>query len=330
MELVSPAGSWPAFKKAVDNGADAIYIGFRDETNARHFAGLNFDDKNASKALNYARSKGKRVYLAINTYPQTARWSAWQRAVDMAADLGVNAIIAADIGVLEYASQRHSTLHRHLSVQGSATNLGALTFYAENFGIARAVLPRVLSAKQVAQLASASPVPLEVFGFGSLCIMAEGRCFLSSYVAGASPNTCGACSPASHVSWKNTGDQLEVWLGDMLVDRFEADENAGYPVICKGRFIANDKTYHAIEEPVSLNSMALLPELIDMGVVAIKLEGRQRSPAYIAKVVSIWRQAIDAAKSNQPFVVQPSWTASLATVAEGGQTTLGAYEREWQ
>src|SRR5690606_39503533 len=87
----------------------------------------------------------------------------------------------------------------HLSVQGSATNYESLRFYQRHFNIRRAVLPRVLSIQQVAQVAAQSPVDLEVFGFGSLCIMAEGRCMLSSYVTDQSPNTGGACSPAQHV-----------------------------------------------------------------------------------------------------------------------------------
>ncbi|SQB37405.1 peptidase [Citrobacter koseri] len=87
-------------------------------------------------------------------------------------------------------------LERHVSVQASATNEEAINFYHRNFDVARVVLPRVLSIHQVKQLARVTPVPLEVFAFGSLCIMAEGRCYLSSYLTGESPNTVGACSPA--------------------------------------------------------------------------------------------------------------------------------------
>src|SRR5690606_4140108 len=100
----------------------------------------------------------------------------------------------------------------HLSVQASATNPEALGLYHRLFGIRRAVLPRVLSLRQVAQVIRHSPVPVEVFGFGSLCVMVEGRCLLSSYLTGRSPNTYGACSPASHVRWERTPGGLEARL----------------------------------------------------------------------------------------------------------------------
>ena len=122
MELVCPAGNLPSLKAAVDNGADAVYIGFRDETNARHFAGLNFSDQRVLKALDYVNSSRVRLFVAVNTYAQATNWRQWQRAVDTCAGIGVNALIAADISVLDYASRRHPNLNLHLSVQASATN----------------------------------------------------------------------------------------------------------------------------------------------------------------------------------------------------------------
>ena len=142
MHLVCPAGSLPALKAAVQQGADAIYVGFRDDTNARHFAGLNLDDKQLDKGLQLIREKGRELYIAVNTYAQPEGWSRWQRAVDQAADMGVDALIAADPGVLGYASKRHPDLKLHLSVQGSATNAAALAFYKDRYNIRRAVLPR--------------------------------------------------------------------------------------------------------------------------------------------------------------------------------------------
>ena len=171
MELVCPAGNLPSLKTAVDNGADAVYMGFRDDTNARHFAGLNFDDKRAQEGINYAHDRGAKVFVAINTYPQPSGWSRWKEGVDHAADLGVDALILADIGTMDYASNRWPDLRLHLSVQGSATSAEAIHFYHQNFGIQRVVLPRVLSLTQVKQVAMSSPVPIEVFGFGSLCVM---------------------------------------------------------------------------------------------------------------------------------------------------------------
>lgn len=331
MELVCPAGNLPAFKEALENGADAIYTGFKDDTNARHFTGLNFSDKKLAKALELAKARGVKIFIAINTYPQPQGWRRWTQAVDTAAQLGVDAIIAADIGVLGYAADSYPELNLHLSVQGSATNCEALRFYHQQFGIKRAVLPRVLSLKQVKQLAQSSPVELEVFGFGSLCIMAEGRCHLSSYFTGESPNMSGVCSPAKFVDWREQGSTLESRLNGVLIDRFQDGEKAGYPTLCKGRYQVEQQLYHALEEPTSLNTLAVLPDLAAAGIKAIKIEGRQRSPAYTRQVVKTWRAAIDRyQQAPQQFQVEADWMQTLGELSEGSQTTLGAYHRPWQ
>lgn len=330
MELVCPAGSLPALKAAVDQGADAVYIGFRNATNARQFAGLNFTENKASEGIAYAHARGCRVFCAINTYPQPAGWSQWTRAVDQAAALGVDALILADLGLLDFATERHPEVARHLSVQGSATSLSALNFYHRNFGIRRAVLPRVLSLPQVKDLAGDSPVELEIFGFGSLCIMVEGRCYLSSYLTDESPNSRGACSPAKAVRWEETPRGLESRLNGVLIDRYAADERAGYPTLCKGRFAVQDQTYHALEEPTSLNTLDLLPQLQAMGIQAIKLEGRQRSPAYVKQAVQVWRSAINQLNCDQFTTQIPAWQAQLENLSEGSCNTLGAYHRRWK
>ncbi len=331
MELVCPAGNLPSLKAAVDNGADAVYLGFKDDTNARHFAGLNFGPDKVAKGIEYARNKGVKVFLALNTYPQPSGWERWQQAVDHAAEMGVDAMIAADIGVLDYAADRYPDLNLHLSVQGSATNYEALQFYKDHFNIRRAVLPRVLSIGQVQHVVEHSPVEIEVFGFGSLCVMVEGRCILSSYATGRSPNTYGACSPASHVEWRETSEGLETRLGGVLIEKVGKGENAGYPTLCKGRFDVGGNTYHAIEEPTSLNTLEVLPQLKKAGVVAIKIEGRQRSPVYVAQVARVWRAAIDACERDpEHFKPTADWIAELGKVSEGTQTTLGAYHRPWQ
>ena len=331
MELVCPAGNLPSLKAAVDNGADAVYMGLKDDTNARHFPGLNFDLKRARQGLEYARARGTRLFMAINTYPQAGNWERWREAVDVAADLGVDALILADIGVLDYAAHRWPELPLHLSVQASGTNYEALRFYYDNFGIRRAVVPRVLSLAQVRHIVEHSPVDIEVFGFGSLCVMVEGRCLLSSYVTGESPNTYGACSPAKAVEWVETPAGLESRLNGVLTDRYGPGEEAGYPTLCKGRFKVGDDTFYAIEEPTSLNTLEVLPRLMESGVSAVKIEGRQRSPAYVAMVARIWRRAIDACRRDPDgYRVQAEWAQELGKVSEGAQTTLGAYHRPWQ
>jgi putative protease len=214
-------------------------------------------------------------------------------------------------------------------VQGSATNADAINLAHEHFGISRVVLPRVLTLPQVEYVAAHTPVEIEVFGFGSLCVMAEGRCALSSWATGESPNTHGVCSPAAHVRWDQQGDTLHARLNGMLIDRFDKDEPAGYPTLCKGRFDVAGDTYYALEEPTSLNTLSILPELMRMGIAAIKVEGRQRSPTYTAQVTRVLRAAIDAA-SQEHYSVRPEWQSQLTAISEGHQQTLGAYHRPWR
>jgi putative protease len=233
---------------------------------------------------------------------------------------------------MQYGAQHHPKLRLHLSVQGSATSADAINFYREQFGIVRAVLPRVLAVEQVQRVIDSTPVEIEVFGFGSLCVMVEGRCALSSYVTGESPNTHGVCSPAKAVRWQETPKGLESRLGGVLIDRYGPGENAGYPTLCKGRFdVGEDENYYAIEEPTSLNTLELLPQLMKMGVRAVKIEGRQRSPAYVSQVTKVWREAIDSCQADRlRYAPKTAWMASLDQVAEGQQHTLGAYHRPWK
>ncbi|MRR49439.1 MAG: U32 family peptidase [Rhodocyclaceae bacterium] len=330
-ELVCPAGGLPALKAAVDNGANCVYLGFRDETNARNFNGLNFDDKNLAEGIKYAHDRKVKVLVALNTFPQSANWAKWTAAVDRAAHHGVDAVILADVGLMDYACRTHPNLRLHLSVQGSATSYEAINFYRERFNIQRAVLPRVLSLAQVEQVIKNTGVEIEVFGFGGLCVMVEGRCALSAYATGVSPNCNGACSPAKSVRWEETPQGMETRLNGILIDRFGKDERAGYPTLCKGRFEVDEETYYAIEEPTSLNTLQLLPELLTMGIRAIKIEGRQRSPAYVAQVTKIWREAIDTARRDgEKFSPRPAWMAELNKVSEGQSQTLGAYYRPWK
>ncbi|HTY04174.1 MAG TPA: peptidase U32 family protein [Rhodocyclaceae bacterium] len=335
LELVCPAGGLPALKAAVDNGANCVYAGFRDDTNARNFTGLNFDDASLKEGVRYAHDRGAKVLIALNTYPQTENWPRWTAAVDRAAGYGVDAVILADPGLMAYAKRAHPELRLHLSVQGSATNYEAINFYRERFGIRRAVLPRVLSMAQVEQVVQNTDVEIEVFGFGGLCVMVEGRCALSAYATGTSPNCNGACSPGKAVRWEQTPQGMETRLNGILIDRFADGERTGYPTICKGRFEVRDgemsETYYAIEEPASLNTLELLPELMRMGIRAIKIEGRQRSPAYVAQVTKVWREAIDSCRRDAAhYAPKAAWMAELNKVSEGQSTTLGAYNRPWK
>lgn len=325
VELVCPAGTPAALKAAVDAGADAVYLGFRDETNARNFPGLNFSRPELAKGIAYAHERGAKVLVAINTFPRAGQPEIWHRAVDDAAQHGADAVILADLGLCAYASQTHPDLRLHLSVQASASSAESISFYHRAFGIKRAVLPRVLSVREIATLCAEVPIEMEVFVFGGLCVMAEGRCSLSSYATGHSPNIDGACSPASHVRYRDTGTAVVSELAGFTINRFGQGEPAGYPTLCKGRFEANGKLGYLFEDPASLNTQELLPELIAAGVKAFKIEGRQRGRAYVTDVVASFRRAVDAIRRGE----RPP-AAMLDGVTEGGRQTTGVYERNWR
>jgi putative protease len=331
-ELVCPAGSLRALQAAVDAGADAVYMGLKDATNARNFAGLNFDRTATRDAIAYAHARGRKVFMALNTFADARDPAPWMRAVDTAADLSVDALILADLAVMRYAARTHPRLRLHLSVQASATNHEAIEFYRARYGIQRAVLPRVLTLSQVAALIRHTKVEIEVFGFGSLCVMVEGRCHLSSYATGQSPNNFGACSPAAHVGWIENADQsVDARLNGIQINHFGPDEARAYPTLCKGRFEVDGEIGYAIEAPTSLNTLPILPELMAAGIAAVKIEGRQRSAAYVDQVTRVWRAAIDACYERPSrFAPQPAWTAALGRLAEGQQHTLGAYSRPWK
>ena len=143
-EVVSPAGNLPCLKAAVDAGADAVYVGFNDSTNARNFEGLNFTQKELESGIGYAKGKGRKVFVAINTFPQFDHCASWHSAVDRAVGLNADAVIIANLGILKYARDKYPDLNIHLSTQASSSNHESINFYRKHFGIKRVVLPRVL------------------------------------------------------------------------------------------------------------------------------------------------------------------------------------------
>ncbi|ACG77094.1 collagenase [Phenylobacterium zucineum HLK1] len=327
LELVCPAGSPAMLRAAVEAGADSVYCGLRDATNARNFPGLNFSPDELAREIEWAHGRGARVLVAINTFATAGGIDPWRAAIDAAAAAGVYAVIVADLGVLAYARERHPGLRLHLSVQAAAGTAEAIGFYAEAYGVRRVVLPRVLSAAEVAEVCRGSPVEIEAFVFGGLCVMAEGRCALSSYATGRSPNLAGVCSPAEAVAFDRTSQALTPRLSGLAIDRLGPEEPAGYPTLCKGRFEAGGATGYLFEEPVSLNAMSLLTSLRDAGVTAVKVEGRQRGRAYVARVAAAFRGAIDALERGEDLA---PWEGRLADLAEGGRETAGAYRKRWR
>ena len=326
LELVCPAGTPAALRAAIEAGADTVYCGYRDRTNARNYPGLNFDEQEMEEGIAHAHRHGRKVLVAVNTFPYAGGPAPWHRAIDHAAASGADAVILADIGVLAYATKQHPDLRRHLSVQASASNELSIAFFRDRFDIRRVVLPRVLSVEQIAALVQRIGIETEVFAFGSVGPMSEGRCFLSSYITGLSPTSEGACAPASHVSYREEGDATLSCLGEVTLNRFKRDEPAAYPTPCKGRFVTHGRTSYLFEEPVALNAIDILGELRAAGVTALKIEGRQRGRAYVTEVVGSFRRAIDALERGEADTM----ANGLKSVAEGNRETHGALKKGWR
>lgn len=314
-------------RAAIEAGADSVYCGMRDETNARNFPGLNFTPAELAEEVGWAHSRGAKVLVAVNTFARAGSVQAWRDAVDAAASAGADAIIAADLAVLAHVHEAHPQTRLHLSVQAAANTPEAIGFYAETYGVKRVVLPRVLSAPEISALARDVTVELEAFVFGGLCVMAEGRCALSSYATGRSPNLSGVCSPPEAVAFDRSGGMLTPRLAGLAMDRFGPGETTGYPTLCKGRFATDGDASYLFEEPVSLNAMALLKDLRSAGVKAVKIEGRQRGKAYVARVAAAFRGAIAALDRNLDTT---RYEQLLTDLAEGRRETAGAYRKSWR
>ncbi len=328
-ELICPAGTPAALRTAVDAGADAVYCGFQNATNARNFPGLNFTPEELEKSVAYAHERGAKVLLAVNTFPPAGKFGLWKEAVDAGARLGVDAFIVADIGVADYVARQYPDRRLHLSVQAAASSPEAIRFYCENFGVRRVVLPRILTVPEIRAIKKEIPCEIETFIFGNHGLMVEGRCSLTNYVTGLSTNMDGVCSPAADVEYvRDEAGNMTTRLGPYTIDRFACGETAGYPTICKGRYRAphRDDGYYAFEEPVSLNLSRLLPELMAAGVNAFKIEGRQRSRAYVSRVVRAFRQAVDDVRAG----AEPAF-ADLHALTEGQKETEGAFRsKTWR
>ncbi|CAN7633963.1 ubiquinone anaerobic biosynthesis protein UbiU [Neorhizobium sp. LjRoot104] len=325
MELICPAGTPAAFREAVDAGADAVYCGFRDETNARNFPGLNFSREELREAISYARRHGTQTFVALNTFMRAGDEDIWYRAAADAVTLKADALILADFGLMAHVAEHYPEQRLHVSVQASASNVDAINFLVEAFHARRVVLPRTLTIADIARIAPKIRCEIEVFVFGGLCVMAEGRCSLSSYATGKSPNMNGVCSPASHVRYLQEGKELVSELGDYTINRFPAGEAAGYPTLCKGRFDIADSPAYAFEDPVSLDVMGEIDALSAAGVSALKIEGRQRGKAYVAEVVSTLKKALSASPAQRTSLLM-----RLRGLSEGQKTTSGAYEKRWR
>lgn len=331
-EVLAPAGNLASLKAAMDAGADAVYLGFNDETNARNFEGLNFTDEDLVEAKKYAKKKKAKINVAINTFPELDKFDDWKRAVDRAVEFGADALILADLGVLRYARATYPDINIHLSVQASSSNHESINFYKKQFNIQRVILPRVVTVDEIKEICDNTDVEIELFALGGVCINIEGRCYLSSFVTGASTNTEGACSPSRFVKFENFAENgvegnLSIKLNGLTLNKLGPDEPSPYPTLCKARYIGpdGDVTY-AMEDPESLNVIEMLPSMLSLGVSSLKIEGRQRTKAYVSQMTKTLREAVDNCYDDKGnFIVQDNWKEDTNITFEGSSSTPGSY-----
>ena len=289
MELLAPAGDFECLKAAVQNGADSVYFG-ASSFSARAFAN-NFDNEALEMAINYAKLRNVKTHLTLNTLLED---SEFDEAVNLAVDaykLGIDALIVQDIGLAKYLINLLPDLPIHASTQMSIHNLeGALE--AEKLGFKRAVLSRELSLEEIEYICNNSNIEIETFVHGALCICYSGQCLFSSVVGGRSGNR-GKCAGPCRLPY------------ELISENAETHERKS---IDKGYLLSTK----------DLCGIAYLPRLIQAGVKCFKIEGRMKSPEYVATVTRIYRKYIDMVLNNDDFIIDEKDINDLMQVFNRG------------
>ncbi len=269
IELLAPAGSLKKLKLAIDFGADAVYAGGK-EFSLRAFAD-NFTLAELKEGAEYCHARGKKLYVTVNIFPRNADFPVAQQYFRELESIGVDAVLVTDAGLLALCREVAPQLPIHLSTQANTLNKHTVKFWASQ-GVERVVLARELSLTEIKEISQYNPdVELEAFVHGAMCVSYSGRCLLSNYLDGRDANR-GECVQSCRWNYRLT----EVSREDTPLT---IQEDA------RGTYILNSK---------DLNMIAYIPQLIDAGVVSLKIEGRMKSEYYLATIVNAYRRAIDA------------------------------------
>ncbi len=261
-ELLAPAGNLETAVAAFNAGADAVYLGL-GKFNARHRA-ENFSLDALSRLLEFAHKQHKKVYLTLNTLVCESELPEFMSQLSEVAQLPLDAVIVQDLGVLFMIRRYFPDLTVHASTQMGIHNSSGIKLLKQ-LGVKRVILERQLTAGEIALIAANSPIELEVFAHGSLCLSLSGRCLISHYAEEASGNR-GMCRQLCRRNYKTSPSE-------------------------PGRVCLSPRDLQMINE---------LPQLSGMGIASLKIEGRLRGPDYVVPVVQAYRQAIDALPSASP------------------------------
>ena len=268
-ELLAPAGDFECARAAVENGADAVYFGLDSGFNARARA-TNISDEQLPELMRFLHQRGVKGFLALNTLVFTNELPEIERLVRRVAEVGVDAVLVQDIGAVRLIRATCPDLPIHASTQMTLTSAEGIRIAAE-LGVERVVLARELAISDIAKIAEQTDMPLEAFVHGALCVAYSGQCLTSESLGGRSANR-GQCAQACRMPYELVCDGEEVDLGDQKY----------------------------LLSPQDLAAYALAPDLIDAGVISFKIEGRLKTPEYVANITRHYRQAIDTALAGQP------------------------------
>ncbi len=292
IELLSPVGDFECLKAAVQNGADAVYFG-ANLFSARAFAS-NFDDNILEEAINYAKIRGVKTNLTLNTLIKNNEVADAINLAKKAYEYGIDAIIVQDLGLARYLIKNFPGLHVHGSTQMSVHNLNGVHKLQE-LGFSRVVLSRELSIKEIEEICKNSDIEIEVFVHGALCISYSGQCLFSSMVGGRSGNR-GKCAQPCRLPYQ-------------LIENNQANQK----VIDNGYLLS----------PRDLCGLEFLPQLVNAGVSCLKIEGRMKTPEYVATVTRIYRKYLDLAISGQSFIIDEQDKKDLLQVFNRGGFSNG-------
>lgn len=267
-ELLAPAGNFSKLKAAVYYGADAVYIG--GKSFSLRALSDNFTDEEIARAVEYAHGKNVKVYVTVNIFAKNSDFDKAKEYFKFLYSVGVDAVLITDIGLIDLCKEVAPKLPIHLSTQANTLNKYAVRAW-KNYGLERVVLARELSLAEIAEIREFVPdIELEAFAHGAMCISYSGRCLLSNYLNGRDSNR-GECVQACRWSYelreKNKGGEYYP---------IEEDE--------RGSYILNSK---------DLNMISHIDEMVDAGVISLKIEGRMKSEYYLATVINAYRRAID-------------------------------------
>ena len=280
IELLSPAGDFECLKAAVQNGADAVYFG-ASSFSARAFAS-NFDDDILEKAITYAKLRGVKTNLALNTLIKNDEMNEAIEIAQKAYYYGIDAIIVQDLGLARYLIKHFPNLAIHASTQLSVHNLDGVLKLQE-MGFSRVVLSRELSLQEIEHICKNSNVEIEVFVHGALCISYSGQCLFSSMIGGRSGNR-GQCAQPCRLPYELISSDT-----DITSSKLKSQKDSSFHTIDKGYLLS----------PKDLCGLDYLPELIKAGVSCLKIEGRMKTPEYVATVTRIYRKYLDMALNSK-------------------------------